>query len=128
MLGETQSPEARLIGTMGKYGHLGILHSCRQLLPPLSLHTKFCSAMLCIGKGRDQAALARISVPVLHSEMLFAGKGRQIAALIKEHERTGGRRTLWISVSNDLRYDARRDLDDVDAQAIEVYPMVGLLL
>ena len=59
--------------------------------------------------------------------MLFAGKGRQIAALIKEHERTGGRRTLWISVSNDLRYDARRDLDDVDAQAIEVYPMVGLL-
>lgn len=31
------------------------------------------------------------------------GKGRQIAALIAEHWRTGGRRILWLSVSNDLK-------------------------
>jgi len=31
------------------------------------------------------------------------GKGRQAAGLIYEHHRCGGRRVLWISVSNDLK-------------------------
>eukprot|EP00873_Tetraselmis_striata_P036348 jgi/Tetstr1/456612/TSEL_043315.t1 len=38
------------------------------------------------------------------------GKGRQIAALIAEHWRTGGRRVLWLSVSTDLQEDAKRDV------------------
>jgi hypothetical protein len=49
------------------------------------------------------------------------GKGRQIAALCLQHKREGGRRTLWVSVSSDLRIDAERDLNDIDA-GIGVYP------
>ena len=57
------------------------------------------------------------------------GKGRQIAALIKEHFRSKlGNRALWVSVSNDLKYDAIRDLDDVDARNIAVYPKVGIAI
>ncbi|KAK9815308.1 hypothetical protein WJX72_001386 [[Myrmecia] bisecta] len=55
------------------------------------------------------------------------GKGRQIAALIKEHWRTGGRRALWVSVSNDLKYDSIRDLEDVGADAIKVFPQRSTL-
>jgi hypothetical protein len=50
------------------------------------------------------------------------GKGRQIAALAKQHFLEGGTRVLWISVSNDLRLDAQRDLDDVNAD-IAVCPV-----
>ena len=52
------------------------------------------------------------------------GKGRQIAAMIKEHHAQGGKRTLWLSVSNDLRFDAERDLADVGAETIAVFPKV----
>ena len=38
------------------------------------------------------------------------GKGRQIAALIREHWNCGRRRILWLSVSTDLKWDAERDL------------------
>lgn len=48
------------------------------------------------------------------------GKGRQIAALIKQHWHDGGRRILWVSVSSDLRIDSRRDLDDVNAHDIDI--------
>lgn len=50
------------------------------------------------------------------------GKGRQIAALIKEFFVTGGKRVLWVSTSNDLRFDARRDLADVGASDIQCFP------
>ena len=53
------------------------------------------------------------------------GKGRQIAALILEHRHNLGRRCLWLSTSNDLRYDAVRDLSDVGADKIKVYPEVS---
>lgn len=52
------------------------------------------------------------------------GKGRQIAAMIKEEHARGGTRTLWLSVSNDLRFDAERDLADVGASHIPVFPTV----
>ena len=48
------------------------------------------------------------------------GKGRQIGALVKQHWHDGGRRILWVSVSSDLRIDSRRDLDDVNAQYIDI--------
>lgn len=51
------------------------------------------------------------------------GKGRQIAALIRDFWSGGGRRILWISVSNDLRLDAQRDLNDVHAR-MSLYPKV----
>lgn len=52
------------------------------------------------------------------------GKGRQLAAVALEHWRRGGRRILWISVSNDLRYDAARDLADLCGKrgVIPIYP------
>ena len=49
------------------------------------------------------------------------GKGRQIAALIKQHWLEGGRCVLWVSVSPDLKLDARRDLDDMGADHIPIY-------
>lgn len=51
------------------------------------------------------------------------GKGRQIAGLVYEHRRRGGRRVLWVSTSADLKFDAVRDLDDLKAEPkIEVIP------
>lgn len=55
------------------------------------------------------------------------GKGRTIAACIKEHFAAGhGTRALWVSVSKDLNFDAQRDLDDVRADT-RVFPEVGTL-
>lgn len=42
------------------------------------------------------------------------GKGRQIAAAIKEMWGRGTRRILWLSHCNDLREDARRDMADMN--------------
>lgn len=52
-------------------------------------------------------------------------QGRQIAALVKDQWKLGHRRALWVSVSGDLRFDAQRDLDDVDAHNIKIFPQVG---
>ncbi|KAL7732730.1 hypothetical protein ACLKA6_005878 [Drosophila palustris] len=43
------------------------------------------------------------------------GKGRTIAAIIYENYLRGRKRALWISVSNDLKFDAERDLLDIGA-------------
>jgi hypothetical protein len=53
------------------------------------------------------------------------GKGRTIAGLVKQHWNAGGKYILWLSVSQDLRRDARRDLDDLGAQGIEIYNPTG---
>jgi P-loop containing NTP hydrolase pore-1 len=45
------------------------------------------------------------------------GKGRQIAAVIKELWSSGTtKRVLWLSTSNELRDDARRDMNDLCAR------------
>lgn len=51
------------------------------------------------------------------------GKGRTIAGIIFENYLRGRKKALWISVSNDLKYDAERDLRDIGASKIEVYPL-----
>eukprot|EP00873_Tetraselmis_striata_P003882 jgi/Tetstr1/424146/TSEL_014753.t1 len=51
------------------------------------------------------------------------GKGRTLAGLLMENWACGRRRHLWVSTSNDLKIDARRDLDDVDGQEVEVHPL-----
>lgn len=51
------------------------------------------------------------------------GKGRTIAGLIWENWHHGRRKALWISVGSDLKFDARRDLDDVGATSIEVHAL-----
>lgn len=51
------------------------------------------------------------------------GKGRTIAGIIVENFIQGRDRAIWFSVSNDLKYDAERDLKDIQASQI---PVMGL--
>ncbi|WVZ94507.1 hypothetical protein U9M48_040390 [Paspalum notatum var. saurae] len=51
------------------------------------------------------------------------GKGRTIAGLIWENWQQGRHKALWISIGPDLKYDARRDLDDVGAKCVEVHAL-----
>ncbi|XP_008791000.1 protein FORGETTER 1 isoform X1 [Phoenix dactylifera] len=51
------------------------------------------------------------------------GKGRTIAGLIWENWQHGRHKALWVSVGSDLKFDARRDLDDVGATYIEVHAL-----
>lgn len=48
------------------------------------------------------------------------GKGRTIAGVILENYLKGRRKSVWFSVSADLKYDAERDLSDIHAGHIEV--------
>lgn len=49
------------------------------------------------------------------------GKGRTVAGIIFENYLHGRKRSLWFSVSTDLKYDAERDLNDIGAGKIEVH-------
>uniref|UniRef100_A0A453SMS4 Uncharacterized protein n=1 Tax=Aegilops tauschii subsp. strangulata TaxID=200361 RepID=A0A453SMS4_AEGTS len=51
------------------------------------------------------------------------GKGRTIAGLIWENWQQGRHKALWISIGSDLKYDARRDLDDVGAKCVQVHAL-----
>ncbi|KAL2098158.1 hypothetical protein ACEWY4_007365 [Coilia grayii] len=51
------------------------------------------------------------------------GKGRTVAGIILENCLKGRKRALWFSVSNDLKYDAERDLKDIDAANIPVHAL-----
>ncbi|CAK1552377.1 unnamed protein product [Leptosia nina] len=51
------------------------------------------------------------------------GKGRTIAGIIFENFLRGRKRAIWVSVSNDLKYDAERDLRDIGASYIEVHSL-----
>ncbi|XP_063244312.1 protein strawberry notch-like isoform X2 [Bacillus rossius redtenbacheri] len=51
------------------------------------------------------------------------GKGRTIAGIIFENYLKGHKRAIWVSVSNDLKYDSERDLHDIGATKIEVHPL-----
>nr|XP_033812612.1 protein strawberry notch homolog 2 isoform X2 [Geotrypetes seraphini] len=51
------------------------------------------------------------------------GKGRTVAAIIFENYLKGKKKSLWFSVSNDLKYDAERDLKDIDAACIPVHAL-----
>ncbi|MCI08742.1 strawberry notch-like protein, partial [Trifolium medium] len=42
-----------------------------------------------------------------------------VAGLIWENWHHGRKKALWISVGSDLKFDARRDLDDMGASCIE---------
>ncbi|UYV73913.1 sno [Cordylochernes scorpioides] len=51
------------------------------------------------------------------------GKGRTLAGIIFENYLLGRKRAIWLSVSNDLKYDSERDLKDIGAGKIEVYAL-----
>ncbi|XP_055332799.1 protein strawberry notch homolog 1-like [Paramacrobiotus metropolitanus] len=49
------------------------------------------------------------------------GKGRTIAGIILENYICKNKKSLWFSVSTDLKVDAERDLSDIGAEYIPVY-------
>ncbi|OBS68912.1 hypothetical protein A6R68_02525 [Neotoma lepida] len=51
------------------------------------------------------------------------GKGRTIAGIIYENYLLSRKRALWFSVSNDLKYDAERDLKDIGAKNILIHSL-----
>ena len=51
------------------------------------------------------------------------GKGRTIAGLIYENFLQGRKKAVWISVSNDLKYDSERDLKDIGAKGVPVHSL-----
>ncbi|PWA20906.1 hypothetical protein CCH79_00007335, partial [Gambusia affinis] len=51
------------------------------------------------------------------------GKGRTVAGIILENYLKGRKKALWFSISNDLKYDAERDLKDIDAGNIPVHAL-----
>ncbi|XP_037076560.1 protein strawberry notch homolog 1-like [Pollicipes pollicipes] len=51
------------------------------------------------------------------------GKGRTIAGLIYENYLKGRKKAIWVSVSNDLKYDSERDLGDIGAGRISVHSL-----
>lgn len=51
------------------------------------------------------------------------GKGRTIGGIIFENYLLSRKRSLWFSVSNDLKYDAERDLRDIGAKNIQVHSL-----
>ncbi|XP_073258615.1 protein strawberry notch homolog 1-like isoform X3 [Porites lutea] len=48
------------------------------------------------------------------------GKGRTVAGIIYENYLLGRKRAIWLSISNDLKYDAERDLRDIGCSNIHV--------
>ncbi|KAM6938806.1 strawberry notch homolog 2b isoform 1-T1 [Lycodopsis pacificus] len=51
------------------------------------------------------------------------GKGRTVAGIILENYLDGRKKSLWFSISNDLKFDAERDLKDIDASNIPVHAL-----
>ncbi|KAI1721149.1 p-loop containing NTP hydrolase pore-1 domain-containing protein [Ditylenchus destructor] len=51
------------------------------------------------------------------------GKGRTIATIIYENYLLERKRSIWLSASSDLRFDAERDLRDIGASFIPVYAL-----
>lgn len=51
------------------------------------------------------------------------GKGRTVSGIILENFLKGRKKSLWFSVSNDLRCDAERDLRDIEASGIPVHAL-----
>ncbi|XP_076040208.1 protein strawberry notch isoform X2 [Oratosquilla oratoria] len=49
------------------------------------------------------------------------GKGRTIAGIIYENYLKARKKAIWVSVSNDLKYDAERDLSDIGSNHIQVH-------
>ncbi|XP_067368183.1 si:ch73-63e15.2 isoform X2 [Channa argus] len=51
------------------------------------------------------------------------GKGRTVAGIILENYLKGRKKALWFSISNDLKFDAERDLKDINAANIPVHAL-----
>lgn len=63
------------------------------------------------------------TIYMLSGDGAGVGKGRTIAGCIFENFLKGRKRAIWVSVSNDLKYDSERDLKDIGASKVEVYSL-----
>lgn len=54
------------------------------------------------------------------------GKGREIAGLLVENWLQGRKKSLWVSMSSDLKVDAARDLSDCGVGTDELEVVVSL--
>ena len=55
--------------------------------------------------------------------LIGVGKGRTIAGIIYENYLHGRKKALWLSVSNDLKYDAQRDFSDIGAGKLQIHAL-----
>lgn len=51
------------------------------------------------------------------------GKGRTMAGIIFENYRKNRTKAIWISVSNDLKPAAKKDLSDINAPHIDLHQL-----
>ncbi|CAM9736607.1 unnamed protein product, partial [Ectocarpus fasciculatus] len=54
---------------------------------------------------------------------LSVGKGRQLAGMLFQSHLMGKKKHIWLSVSSDLRVDARRDLEDIGAGHLNTFSL-----
>lgn len=51
------------------------------------------------------------------------GKGRTLAGIIYENYQKDRKKSIWVSASNDLKFDVMRDLKDIGASHIGVWDL-----
>ena len=75
------------------------------------------------GDGEVLSAPVRFRRGWMLGDGTGCGKGRQVAAIILDHRLRGRRRALWLSASDKLLEDARRDWTAIGGSADDVIPL-----
>ena len=75
------------------------------------------------GDGEALSAPVRFRRGWMLGDGTGCGKGRQVAAIILDHWLRGRRRALWLSASDKLLEDARRDWAAVGGSEAEIIPL-----
>ena len=73
-------------------------------------------ANMCFGKNLEDGSRRGFFI----GDGAGIGKGRELAGIVAQQWARGVRKHLWISVSNDLKFDAERDLRDLGSGNIPV--------
>ena len=75
------------------------------------------------GDGEVLSAPVRFRRGWMLGDGTGCGKGRQVAAIILDHWLRGRRRTLWLSASDKLLEDARRDWAAIGGSEADIIPL-----
>ena len=75
------------------------------------------------GDGEALSAPVRFRRGWMLGDGTGCGKGRQVAAIILDHRLRGRRRALWLSASDKLLEDARRDWAAVGGSEADIIPL-----
>ena len=76
-----------------------------------------------IGDGEALSAPVRLRRGWMLGDGTGCGKGRQVAAIILDHWLRGRRRALWLSASDKLLEDARRDWAAIGGSEADIIPL-----